>query len=119
MLATGISKDGDSVSALLLSPLPAARDWPAPACRLGPGQTTTRAACRKARGSLLREAIWLWARSPEMSAERSPEVLLADFRSGAGRGDEPGDNEDCKADECDCDHFRAPSAEALGSVPDL
>ena len=33
---------------------------------------------------------------------------------GARRGDEPGDDEDCEADECDCDHFWAPSAEPVG-----
>jgi hypothetical protein len=48
-------------------------------------------------------------RSLEMIEGARPEVLLR--CAGARRGDDPGDHQNCEADECGCDHFVAPSAE--------
>jgi hypothetical protein len=59
----------------------------------------------------------LWSAAGAAPAERqvmnaSLETLLGDVR--ARRGDEPGHYQNGEGEECDCDHFLAPSAEPVG-----
>jgi hypothetical protein len=49
--------------------------------------------------------------------EFASQLLLGD--PGMRRGNEPGHDQGSKADECDCDHFSAPSAEARNLGPSM
>jgi hypothetical protein len=81
-------------------------------------QTTTRATCRKVRGSMPKYRVGVLLNRPNLSRPEPGDergclrVLLG--RVGARRGDEPGEDQAAKTDECDCDHFLAPSAEPAG-----
>src|ERR1035437_7757959 len=52
-----------------------------------------------------------------MRARVVSRLLLSDL--GARRSNEPGHDQGSKADECDCDHFSAPSAEARDLGPSM